>query len=673
MKTPNLIAKVSLAIYVDEEFDYIIPNNLRQKALPGTRALVDFRGKKIYGIITSTSNTSKVPRHKLKEILSIDDFPLVEEKLLSLAKWISTYYCAPLGMVLKNIIPSEIKKLKKRDFEKIEKLFSEQTDDEYLPTLPPKLNKAQQTAFEKIKSAINNNEFKTFLLFGVTGSGKTEVYIRSIQYAKEKNLQSIVIVPEIALTPQLIETFKTRFDDIAVFHSKLTPKERKKYWLGMKKGIYNIVIGARSAVFAPFEKLGLIIVDEEHEHTYKQYEMPFYNARDVAVVRAKINNACVVLGSATPSLESYTNALNKKYELLTLPERVDKGKLPKVNIIDMNWESQKNKGKNPILSQPLLDKINERLEKGEQSILFLNRRGYSTIVICEDCGWVAKCENCSITLTYHKNDALTRCHRCGFFAKVPVQCPKCSSLKIKTAGIGTEKVEKMLKKIFSNAKIERLDTDITKSKKSFEKVLENFRRGKTDILVGTQMIAKGLDLPNVTLVGIIAADMALNIPDFRSAEHTFQLITQVAGRTGRGLLEGEVVLQTFSPDLPVITTSAEQDYEKFYEYELAFREELKYPPINRFINIMIKGTDEVETARKANEICSEIKMILKNKHFTFKGPHPSPIRKLNKYFRWNMVISGKNIIEASKKIRKIVFREGVINYVSVDVDPLSLL
>ena len=669
----SVFIQVAVDRYVDKLFDYSVPLDMVDSVKIGMRVLIDFRRKKIYGLVISKSNTTDVPSNKIKPILSVDkEILFFDKNMLKLGIWISQYYCAPLGMVLKNIIPTQIRTLKKK-FLNCEQEGEEKLDS-YLPPVPHHLNKDQLDALNEILNTINNREYNTFLLYGVTGSGKTEVYLRSIEHAKAKGKQAIVIVPEISLTPQMIEIFETRFDDVAVFHSRLTPKKRRLYWLGMKRGKYNVVIGARSAVFAPFENLGLIIVDEEHERTYKQGEIPFYNARDVAVMRGKMSGACVVLGSATPSLESYSNCEKGKYKLLELPFRVDKKELPKVEIIDMNHEIKKSKGKNAVFSAFLLEEIEKRIKIGEQCILFLNRRGYSTFVCCKKCGFVMKCEHCSIALTFHKSFSALKCHRCDYSTNLPKVCPECKDGEMKKAGTGTEKVEKQLKKIFPEADIARMDTDITKKKGSYEEILGNFRRGKIDVLVGTQMIAKGLDISNVTLVGIIAADIALNLPDFRAGEYTFQLITQVSGRAGRGALKGNVILQTFSPELPIINFAAKQDYIAFYKVEKEFRMELKYPPQQRFINICFRGENEVELARFVQNYCMKLKVILSSAGAGFKGPIPSPIKKINRFYRWNMIVMTKNILSIASILNRCAFQDDSgRNQVVVDVDPLSLL
>jgi primosomal protein N' (replication factor Y) (superfamily II helicase) len=667
-------AKVAIDRYVDKVFDYCVPAEWEEKVAPGMRVLVDFRGKKTYAVVTELSSTTDVPEGRMKSILSADEENVLLDKVtLDLARWISEYYCCPLGMVLKSIIPSEVRNMKRKHSHLSAKDASEDLDT-YLPPVPHVLNESQEKALDSLKDVIDSGTYRTFLLHGVTGSGKTEVYLRAIEHARKKGLQCIMIVPEIALTPQMIETFKTRFRDVALYHSQLSPKQRRAYWLGMKNGFFNIVIGARSAVFAPLQNLGLIIVDEEHERTYKQYETPFYNARDVAIMRGLKTGSCVVLGSATPSMESYANCEKGKFTLLQLPSRVDEKELPEVKIVDMNQELRKNKGRNPVFSDALLENLQKRLDAGEQSILFLNRRGYSTLIFCEQCGWIARCGSCSIAFTFHKEAAGLTCHRCEEKAALPKTCPQCRHPELKALGTGTEKVERQLKKIFPGAKIGRMDTDVTKQKDSYEEVLGNFRRGKIDIMVGTQMIAKGLDIPNVTLVGIIAADLALNLPDFRSAESTFQLITQVAGRAGRGAVKGDVILQTFSPDMQVIQLAAKQDYEGFYRSEKRFREELHYPPEIRFINVCFRGEDEVELARSVHASCSRLKALLQRTDAIFKGPSPSAIKKISKCYRWNMIIGTENVFPVCRVLNDFVFQEkGRSVQVVVDVDPLSVL
>ena len=520
----------------------------------------------------------------------------------------------------------------------------------------------------------------TFLLHGVTGSGKTEVYLQALDHALSNGKGGIVLVPEIALTPQTVERFKARFSHgpnqtlVAVLHSHLSAGERHDEWHKIRQGRARIVIGARSAIFAPVEPLGLIIVDEEHEHTYKQEEAPRYHARDVAVVRGQREGAVVVLGSATPSLESFYNCKQGKYTLLELPERADNAKLPLVRVVDMRQTARKEKGP-PIFSPQLKEAIHQRIERGEQTILFLNRRGYSSSLSCLKCGYVAECPDCSVSLTYHRRDAKLACHVCGHTAKVPSVCPKCKNPEIRYSGLGTEKVEDILGKLFPKARLRRMDSDIMKRKEDYRRVLGEFRAGKVDILVGTQMIAKGLHFPNVTLVGIIFADMALHQPDFRAGERTFQLLTQVAGRAGRGDVEGEVFVQSFTPFHPAIQFARRHDFGGFYEQEIEFRKELNYPPFARIALLTLKGRNEQKVQFAAEHMKRELEKLTADlKGTILLGPAPAPLLRAETFYRYQLMLRVRQMPELSRRLARLmtglVLPEGVT--VAVDIDPVSL-
>jgi primosomal protein N' (replication factor Y) len=556
---------------------------------------------------------------------------------------------------------------------------------------------------------------KTFLLHGVTGSGKTEVYLQAIAHALEQGKGAIVLVPEISLTPQTVERFKARFSSgplktlVAVLHSHLSAGERHDEWHKIRQGRAKIVIGARSAIFAPVDPLGLIIVDEEHEHSYKQEEAPRYNARDVAVVRGQMENAVVVLGSATPSMESYFNAQKSKYTLLELPHRADDKKMPFIKVIDMRSAAKKDKG-TPIFSPQLKEALTQRIERKEQSILFLNRRGYATSLQCPQCGYVAQCPNCSVSLTYHRAAQKICCHICGHQQAAPNVCPepKCRDPKIRYSGLGTEKVESTLLKLFPHAVIRRMDSDTLKRKEDYRNILGDFKRGKIDILVGTQMIAKGLHFPNVTLVGIIYADLSLHIPDFRAGERTFQLLTQVAGRAGRGDIEGEVFVQAFTPFHPAIQYARRHDYIGFYEEELEFRQQLKYPPSARAALITIKGRSEDKVKFSAEHLRKELDLIATGtaeksdkrsdenlelglgsetsvatsavNHSTpfsdliIAGPAPAPLARAETFFRYQIMLRTKQMPRLSKSLAKLVENLKLPEDVSmsVDIDPVNL-
>lgn len=569
-------------------------------------------------------------------------------------------------------------------------------------------------------SAIRHPPSSTFLLHGVTGSGKTEVYLQAIAYALEQGKGAIVLVPEISLTPQTVERFKARFSSgklqtlVAVLHSHLSAGERHDEWHKIRQGRARIVIGARSAIFAPVEPLGLVIVDEEHEHTYKQEEAPRYHARDVAIVRGQMEGAVVVLGSATPSMESYYNCKAGKYTLLDLPERVDNQKMPVVRVVDMRQAARKEKG-TLIFSPQLKEAITQRLEKSEQTILFLNRRGYSSSLQCEKCGHVCTCPNCSLSLTYHRPENLLRCHLCGYNERVPKICPneKCKNPAIRYSGLGTQKVEDVLGKLFPQARVKRMDADVMKRKEDYRKVLGDFRTGKIDILIGTQMIAKGLHFPNVTLVGIIFADLALNMPDFRAGERTFQLLTQVAGRAGRGDVEGEVFVQAFTPFHPAIQYARRHDFVGFYDQEIEFREQLKYPPVARVALLTLKGRNEEKVQLSAEHVRRELDKLIGRggekeqggkgaeegallfgmespplfpaaplpaaaavpfRDLIIAGPAPAPLARAETFYRYQLMLRTRAMTRLSRELARITAGLALPDDVTltVDIDPASL-
>jgi primosomal protein N' (replication factor Y) len=615
---------------------------------------------------------------------------------------------------LAEITAATIRKLEDRGLVEIAPQISERDPyarEHILPSQPLPLNPAQEKALETITEAMDkppstlNPQPSTFLLHGVTGSGKTEVYLQAIAHTLEQGKGAIVLVPEISLTPQTVERFKARFSSgklqtlVAVLHSHLSAGERHDEWHKIRQGRARIVIGARSAIFAPVEPLGLVIVDEEHEHSYKQEEAPRYHARDVAIMRGRMENAVVVLGSATPSLESYYNCKKGKYALLELPERVDDQKMPHVRVVDMRQAASRQRGKEgiPIFSPQLKEAITQRLERGEQTILFLNRRGYSTSLQCPKCGYVAQCPNCSLALTYHRPEQKLRCHICGFIDVVPAVCPneKCKNPAIRYAGLGTQKVEDTLAKLFPNARVRRMDADTMKRKDDYRKVLGDFRTGKTDILVGTQMIAKGLHFPNVTLVGIIYADLALHQPDFRAGERTFQLLTQVAGRAGRGDVEGEVFVQAFAPFHPAIQYARRHDFTGFYEQEIEFREQLKYPPVSRVAMLTLKGRNEDKVKFSAEHLRKVLESIVHDpqsadgsastkpdcglktvgfRDLIIAGPAPAPLLRAETFYRYQIMLRTRAMSKLSQMLAKIIGTLALPDDVTlaVDIDPVNL-
>lgn len=551
-------------------------------------------------------------------------------------------------------------------------------EEEFLASAELKLNPEQQEAFRLISGALGNGATaKPILLHGVTGSGKTEIYLQAIRETLAREKTAIVLVPEISLTPQTVERFKSRFasspEMVAVLHSHLSEGERHDEWHKVHSGRAHIVIGARSAVFAPLKNLGLIVVDEEHETSYKQEEAPRYHARDLAVVRAKIEKCVVVLGSATPSLESYENARRGKYDLATLRERVDGAELPAIRIIDLRQEKRSGRAAT-ILSEKLRQAVAARIERREQTILFLNRRGFSTSLLCQNCGQARDCPNCSVALTFHRSVARLSCHLCGHTAAVPKRCPECGQDALIYAGFGTEKVEETVAQVFPGAVVRRMDADSMTRKESYRDTLRAFRSGKIDILVGTQMIAKGLHFPKVTLVGIINADLALHLPDFRAGERTFQLLTQVAGRAGRGETPGEVLVQTYTPFSPSIQFARHHDYAGYFEQELEFRERCDFPPFQHAVLITVRSTHEERGRFSAETLRRRLREALPEE-FAVAEAAPAPLEKLQGQFRYHVLLRGRAILRLSRLVRetldKLPMPEEVV--AAVDVDPYQLL
>ena len=540
---------------------------------------------------------------------------------------------------------------------------------------PPVLNSDQQNVMSTIKASVQKGGYAPFLLDGKTGSGKTEIYLRTIDMVHGK---AIVLIPEISLTPQLTARFRERFGDkVAVLHSRLSSGERYDQWRRIKDGTFDIVVGARSAIFAPFDEVRVIIVDEEHEASYKQEDGIKYNARDLALVRGKMEDAIVILGSATPSLESVHNVKTGKLGQLLLPERVQKRPLPAIEIVDMTKEH-----KQAWLSRSLEKLLIENLEKGEQSLLFLNRRGFAPFVLCSDCGHTFSCPHCSVTLTWHQKRKILRCHYCDYKVPALPLCSECGSDDIKGIGSGTEKIEENLQELLPEARIARLDRDTVKGKGDIEKILHSFEKREIDILIGTQMIAKGHHFPGVTLVGVLMADLSLNLPDFRAAERTYQLLTQVAGRAGRGDLSGRVVIQTFNAEHYAILPKGEEDSHLFYEKEMALREAFSYPPFSRLLNFRVEGNNESDVINYISRLKKLGEMTIKSNSHTkieILGPAPSPISRIKSKHRWHMLIKC-NDTSVLHKFAKLLLQKmkssggmksGV--RISADFDPSNLL
>ncbi|WP_332648055.1 primosomal protein N' [Lysinibacillus sp. 54212] len=534
------------------------------------------------------------------------------------------------------------------------------------------LTDEQAHALSKIKRAMDNKHPETFLLHGITGSGKTEVYLQAIQHTLQEGKESIVLVPEISLTPQMTERFRSRFGElVAVMHSGLSVGEKYDEWRKIQQGKVKVVVGARSAIFAPFENVGLVILDEEHESTYKQEDSPRYHARDVAIWRSKFHHCPVILGSATPSLESFARAKKKRYTLLTLNQRAKNQALPEVRIVDMRAELKG--GNRSMFSEALIESIRIRLEKQEQIVLFLNRRGYSSFVLCRDCGTVVECPNCDISLTYHRSTEKIKCHYCGYEEFVPQTCPQCQSEHIRFFGTGTQKVEEELNKLFPEVRVLRMDVDTTKQKGAHELILDAFGNGEADILLGTQMIAKGLDFPNITLVGVLSADTSLHLPDYRAAERTFQLLTQVSGRAGRHEKPGEVVVQTYTPEHYAIELSKEQLYEPFYEREMLTRHGAGYPPYFYLALVQVSHEDVMMAAEYAAKAAEYLRSNLPFS-VSIIGPTTASISRLQNRYRYQCLIKYKiepNLIPVLLQLIKLYrsdwIKKGIM--LTIDLDP----
>jgi len=549
---------------------------------------------------------------------------------------------------------------------------------ELVAAQPHLLNEEQQVAVDAMGRTLGAGKFGVTLLHGITGSGKTEVYLRAIATALEGGGGVVFLVPEVALTPQTVARLRSRLEAIAhgtrcvVWHSHLSEGERLDGWLALATGEARVVVGARSAIFAPVQQLRLIVVDEEHEPAYKQDETPRYHGRDVAVMRAKLAGAVCLLGSATPSLESFTNAESGKYALLQLTQRVDARKLPYIDVVDLRIEAAKQRTL-PSLSGKLVRAMQDRLERREQTILFINRRGYSSSMLCTKCGHVEECAHCSIALTYHRTDETLRCHLCAAQRAAPLRCPQCGAPEIRWRGLGTQRVEEAVRRVLPRARIERMDADTMSKKNRFREVLSQFRAGKIDVLVGTQMIGKGLDFPNVTLVGLIDADISMHIPDFRANERTFQLLVQVAGRAGRGDRAGEVIVQTFTPQAEAIQFSRHADYAGFAASELKMRRDFHYPPYRHLIHHLFRGPNPEKLKFFAEQWAKLVEKTLGDR-VELRGPAPSPIEKIKDEYRWQLWYFTHTVTKVVPELARLRAEFAWPDDITqvLDVDPVNL-
>ncbi|MBN1822802.1 MAG: primosomal protein N' [Endomicrobiales bacterium] len=662
-----MYAEVTVPLPVDKSFHYKVPDKFAAADLCGRRVIVPFGPKKVVGYVTGM--VAKPDIDGPKEIISVvDGEAVLNGELLELARWMSARYLCSFGEALSAVLSPALRAPKRADEPKKESVKDRQAGTRRNFELTDEQKMARDAVVESIKE----NKPDAFLLHGITGSGKTEVYLSCAQEAISRGRSVIFLLPEISLTPQFIGLVRERFGDaVGLWHSKVSQGQKYRTWEAARKGAVRIMLGARSAVFAPFVNLGLIIVDEEHEPSYKQDQKPAYNTRDVALKRAELCRAVALFGSATPSLEMFHKSRTGGVRVLELPERVEDRPLPGIEIIDIRQLKKRSK----IFSERMLELLERTLARREQAIIFLNRRGFSPGVMCRSCGKVWQCPECSVSLVYHKSPESLKCHYCDHKEKWPGICPACGRGDISIFGVGTQKVEEEIKNFFPQAKVVRLDRDTASKKGVYETVYRDFKEENFDILLGTQMVAKGFDFPRVTLVGVVDADTALYLPDFRSSERTFQLITQVAGRSGRSELGGRVVVQSRHPEHYVLKNSQKHDYRSFFEAEIEFRKEMHYPPFCDLVNVMLRGKNEKLVSETASKLHEEIDRIRKKRELRFEilGPSPSARYRLYGQFRWQMLLKGggDTLLSFAREFKGYKVPRGV--YLSMDVDPQTTL
>ena len=731
-------AEVAVPLHVFQTFTYRLTAEQSLQAQTGARLLVPLGRNVVTGYIVNLSDEipEELDDVEIKDAQDlVDSAPVCTPEILQLARWVAEYYACPLGEVIRAALPPGVSKAtstvkpKLRRFVRLlganeQKLTDAQqrvisslerngptalqsllqtasvsastvnslekkgivetyeeavrrdplSEDLGLSSEVHTLTAAQTSVLTQIEQQMNSEQYSAFLLHGVTGSGKTEIYMRAMDKALKCGRSAMMLVPEIALTPVFSRRLRARFgDQVAIFHSSLQKGERFDEWTRVRNGDARVVIGTRSAVFAPVKNLGLIVVDEEHESSYRQQESPYYNARDVAIVRAQKESATVVLGSATPSLESFHNARKGKYQLLTLPERIAARPMATARIIDMRNVFARH-GKPRVFSDELLEAIRETHERQEQSIILLNRRGYSSFILCRSCGETVQCPNCDVTLTYHRSERVIVCHYCNHREAVPRVCPACGKKYIYYVGEGTEQIEEMLKLLFPALRVARIDRDTTARRKVFEQSLADFSAGKIDTLVGTQMLAKGHDFPNVTLVGVVSVDAGLALPDFRSAERTFQLITQVAGRAGRGDRPGRVLIQTYHPYHYALRHACAQNYEEFYDEEVRYRQNHSYPPFVALASLLVHGPDLGRVRNDSLELRKQLDVANQERKCRVLGPAPAPLSRLKNEHRFQLLIksrSRKNLREvADAAIKSVDMNPRSVN---LEIDPVSIM
>jgi len=662
----NKYVEIITNLPIDRTFQYSVTGRETYPPEIGKRVYIPFRGTKRVGYIVKIEE--KPVCADPKPIIDvIDEKPIFTHEAISLAEWVKNNYFCSWGEALEAMIPGVLKRGKISMSTRVKEL-----PEKIVPTEPHIPNVEQKTVLKDIFDCMDKAKHEVFLLHGITGSGKTEIYLQVMERVIASGKSGIMLVPEISLTPQTVERFMSRFGNrVAVFHSNMLESAKFQEWKRIRDGEVNVVVGPRSAVFSPFDNLGVCIVDEEHEPSYKQGDSPRYHARDVAIERARRRGIPVILGSATPALESYYKARNGDWRLVELTQRIEEKKLPKVKLVDMRMEFDTRVGKK-VISRVMEEVLKKDIAKKQQALIFLNRRGFSTFVVCQKCGYVLKCSTCDSPMVFHQTKNELICHYCNRRFPPRKVCPSCHEESLLYKGVGTEKVERDLRKLLPEARIARMDSDTMSKRGAHASVLRDFKAHKLDIIVGTQMIAKGLDFPKVTAVGVISADSNLNLPDFRAGERTFNLITQVAGRAGRGDLGGEVIVQTYTPEHYAIKLAAKHDYKNFYLREIDARRALIFPPFTNLVKITLRSRAEEKVIKIAEKLAGLLRKEISEENML--GPAPSPMVKLRGYYRWNILIKAKSREKIVKTLKTTLkgFRKGSDVFMAVDIDPMTL-
>ncbi len=663
---------VAVPVPIRRTFTYRVPRDQRAGIIPGARVQVPFGRRSVKGTVVLWPAEAPEPGVEIRELEAVlTDSPVLDAPLLELTRFIADYYLCSWGEAIEAALPPD-PPARKRPARAAPSPASPSSAPSFRELRP---TPAQSEVLSRLLPAVDARAFEPFLLWGATGSGKTEVYLLAAAAALAAGRGVLYLVPEIGLTPLLVSRIEARFPgQVALLHSGVPPRLRRAAWEEIRRGTKRFVVGARSAVFAPLSDLGLVIVDEEHDPSYKQEDAPRYNGRDVAVVRARLASAPVVLGSATPSLESFHHARSGRYALLALGGRVEDRPMPKVELVDMR-EAFRNAGEITPLSKELATALLSCLERGEQALILRNRRGWAAAILCPACGQRLTCRQCSLALTWHKKERRLRCHACGAKQPLPNSCPTCGGAELHELGEGTERIEDELAKIAPDARIQRMDRDTVSGRGAHERILRRFDEGEIDILVGTQMIAKGHDFPRVTLVGVLGADHALGLPDFRAGERAFQLLTQVAGRAGRGQRLGRVIAQAFDPGHPVLLHAAKQDYEAFYEAEIRYRRALRYPPLAALVQIIVAESREGQAWRIANDVGAALAAASAGR-LTITGPGPAPIERIRGMYRMQILVRSagrRRLVETVAEALLPFESTSARRAIHVDVDPVSLL